>query len=85
MSDQREAPREDLDAPATVYDRGGNFLVPCKVQDISAKGAKLHLFKETALPTYFMLSLMPDGSERRLCARVWQLARVTGVRFVEKS
>jgi hypothetical protein len=28
---------------------------------------------------------MPDGSVRRLCSKVWQLALVAGVRFVEKQ
>ena len=29
--------------------------------------------------------IMPDGGGRRLCSKVWQLALVAGVRFVEKQ
>jgi hypothetical protein len=31
------------------------------------------------------MSLLPDGSGRRLCSKVWQLALIVGVRFVEKE
>ena len=30
-------------------------------------------------------SAAPDGSVRRLCSKVWQLALIAGVRFVEKQ
>ena len=53
-------------------------------RDISRSGARLELFKEAALPQYFLLSLLPDGSGRRLCSKVWQLALIVGVRFAEK-
>jgi len=37
------------------------------------------------LPQYFLLSVTPDGAARRLCSKVWQLALIAGVRFVERQ
>jgi hypothetical protein len=82
--DRRRERREALSAPATIYDKDGSFLFPCTVRDLSKSGGRLELFKEAVLPRYFLLSLLPDGSARRLCSKMWQLALVAGVRFVEK-
>ena len=82
---RRKEPREALAAPATIYDKDGSFLLPCTVRDLSKSGVRLELFKEAALPQYFLLSLLPDGSGRRLCSKVWQLALVVGVRLAEKQ
>jgi hypothetical protein len=82
--DRRRDPREAQSAPATVYDKGGNFLLPCVVRDLSRSGARLELFKEAALPQYIRVSLLPDGGGRRLCSKVWQVGLVAGVRFVEQ-
>jgi hypothetical protein len=83
--DRRRDPRETLNAPGTLYDKEGNFLLPCTIRDLSRSGGRLELFKDATLPRYFYLSTMPDGSVRRLCSKVWQLALVAGVRFVEKQ
>src|SRR3954463_10175002 len=83
--DRRRDPRETLNAPGTLYDKEGNFLLPCTIRDLSRSGGRLELFKDAALPRYFYLSTMPDGTVRRLCSKVWQLALVAGVRFVEKQ
>src|SRR5882724_7338493 len=82
--DRRKDSREALATPATIYDKVGSFLVPCTARDLSRSGARLELFKETALPQYVLVSLLPDGGGRRLCVKVWQLGLVAGVRFVEK-
>jgi len=82
---RRSEHREALDAPGTIYDKEGGFLAPCTVRDLSRSGGRLELFKESVLPQYFLLSLLPDGGGRRLCSKVWQLALVAGVRFVEKQ
>lgn len=82
---RRSEPRQTLNAPATIYAKVGNFLAPCTVRDLSRSGARLELFKESTLPQYFLLSLLPDGGGRRLCSKVWQLGQVAGVRFVEKQ
>ena len=84
-ADRRGDPRETLNAPGTLYDKDGNFLLPCTIRDLSRSGGRLELFKDAALPRYFYLSTMPDGSVRRLCSKVWQLALIAGVRFVEKQ
>jgi hypothetical protein len=84
-SNRRRDARETLNAPGTIYHKDGSFLVPCTVRDISRSGGRIELFKDTPLPQYFLLSVMPDGSARRLCSKVWQLALVAGVRFVEKQ
>jgi hypothetical protein len=83
--ERRKATREALDTPATIYDKDGSFLLPCKIRDLSKTGGRLELFKEAVLPQYFLMSLLPDGSGRRLCSKVWQLALIVGVRFVEKE
>jgi hypothetical protein len=83
--ERRRATREPLDAPATIYDKDGNFLLPCKIRDLSKTGGRLELFKDAVLPQYFLISLLPDGSGRRLCSRVWQLSLIAGVRFVDKE
>jgi hypothetical protein len=83
--ERRRAERETLDAPATIYDKDGNFLLPCKIRDLSKTGGRLELFKDAILPQYFLISLLPDGSGRRLCSRVWQLSLIAGVRFVDKE
>jgi len=80
----RKEPRSALAAPATIYDKDGSFLLPCTIRDLSRSGARLELFKESILPQYFLLSMLPDGSGRRLCSKVWQLSQVAGVRFAEE-
>ena len=77
--DRRKETREALAAPATIYDKDGNFLLPCTVRDLSKTGARLELFREATLPQYFLLSLLPDGGGRRLCSKVWQIALIAGV------
>jgi len=85
LDERRRDSRETLNAAGTIYHKDGSFLLPCMVRDVSRTGGRLELFKEAVLPQYFLLSLMPDGSGRKLCSRVWQLALVAGVRFVEKQ
>lgn len=82
-AERRDDVREPLDAAGTIYDKAGTFLAPCKVRDLSKTGVRLELFKEATLPRYFLLSLESDGSERRLCSKMWQLAAVAGARFAE--
>ena len=83
--ERRRAEREVLNAPGTIYDKDGNFLLPCLIRDLSKSGARVELLKEATLPQYFLLSLLPDGSGRRLCSKVWQIALIAGVRFVERG
>ena len=85
IDDRRRDPRETLNAPGTLYDKEGTFLLPCTIRDLSRSGGRLELFKDAVLPRFFYLSTMPDGSVRRLCSKVWQLALIAGVRFVEKQ
>ena len=84
-ADARTTPREMLGAPGTIYDKNGEFLLPCVVRDLSKGGGRLELFKDVGLPKYFHLSMMPDGSARQLCSKVWQLACVAGVHFIGAS
>jgi hypothetical protein len=83
--DRRRDPREALATPATIYDKDGTFLLPCIIRDLSKSGGRIELFKDAILPQYFLISLLPDGSGRRLCSKVWQLALVAGLRFAEKQ
>ena len=61
--DRRKATRQALAAPATIYDKDGNFLLPCTIRDLSKTGARLELFREAALPQYFLLSLLPGPGD----------------------
>jgi hypothetical protein len=81
--DRRQDGRESVSTAGTIYDKQGAFLLPCMVRDFSRTGARIELFKDATLPQYFLLSLMPDGSARRLCSRIWQLSGVAGIRFLE--
>ena len=83
--DRRTEQREALAMPATIYEKDGSFLLPCTIRDLSKSGGRLELFKEATLPQYFLLSMLPDGGGRRLCSKVWQVALIIGVRFVEKQ
>jgi hypothetical protein len=83
--DRREHPRERLDAPGTIYDKEGRFLLPCILRDLSKNGGRIEVLKDATLPQYFLLSMLPDGSARRLCSKVWQVSHKAGVRFVERS
>lgn len=84
LDNRRQESRDRLAAAGTIYDKVGNLVMRCVVLDLSKNGARLELPDGAALPRYFLLSLMPDGSARRLCGKVWQLVHVAGVRFVEK-
>jgi len=83
--DRRREQRQALATPATIYAKDGSFLFPCTIRDLSKSGGRLELFKEAILPQYFLLSMLPDGGGRRLCSKVWQLALVAGVRFVDSQ
>lgn len=84
LANARQEPRESLAAQGTLYHRDGTFLFPCGLRDLSHSGAKLELPNEATLPRYFFLSLMPDGSGRRLCSKIWQIDLLAGVRFIDK-
>ena len=81
----RAEPRYKLATPATIYAKDGSLLYPCTIRDLSKSGARLELLNEVVLPQYFFVSMLPDGSSRRLCSKVWQVVMVAGVRFVEKQ
>lgn len=81
---RRREPRAAISAPATLYDKDGRFHAPCIIRDLSRSGARLELFKEATLPRYFLVSMLPDGGGRRLCSKIWQLALIVGVRFVDR-
>ena len=83
--ERRQEPRELFAAPGAIFCKAGDFLFSCVMRDFSANGGRLELSEEAVLPRYFLLSLMPDGSNRQLCSKVWQLGHAVGVRFIEKD
>jgi len=83
--DRRKDTGQNQSVPGMIYDPDGNFLMRCIARDFSASGAHVTLSEDIQLPRYFLLSLMPDGSGRRLCSKVWQLALTAGVRFLQKE
>ncbi len=54
---------------------------PCKIWDISQKGAKLAILGEENVPEKFELWLRKDGSVRRHCRFVWRVGQNVGVSF----
>jgi PilZ domain len=84
LANARQEPRETFAAQGTLYHSDGTLLFLCGLRDLSRSGAKLELLNKTTLPRFFWLSLMPDGSARRLCSKIWQLDLLVGVRFIEK-
>ena len=83
--DRRKDTRQKQSVSGMIYNADGSFLVRCIAREFSASGAHVTLSEDMLLPRYFLLSLMPDGSGRRLCSKVWQLALTAGVRFVQKQ
>jgi len=81
----RKNPRFKIDTPGMIYDPKGIPLFACTVRDISATGAGLALSEDAPLPESFFLAFTRDGAVRRLCAPVWQLSVVAGVRFTDKA
>jgi hypothetical protein len=53
--------------------------------DLSAKGCRIELSQEIALPQFFVLSPANDWNNRRLCAKIWQIEARLGARFIEKQ
>jgi hypothetical protein len=84
LAKTRQEPREAFAGQGTLYHNDGTLLFLCNLRDLSPSGAKLELLSEGTLPRFFWLSLLPDGSARRLCSKIWQLDLVVGVCFIEK-
>lgn len=89
VDNERFAERRGCDFPATIFlpDRG--TTISCRVLDMSATGAGVHVsasqlggrFSGRTLPDKFWLRLPHDGSE--VCCRVaWQMRDRYGLRFV---
>ena len=81
----RKSPRFKIDTPGMIYNLEGAPLFACTVRDISASGAGLALSEDAPLPESFFLAFTRNGALRRLCAPVWQLSVVAGVRFTDGS
>jgi hypothetical protein len=79
--ENRKAPRKRLEAAAFLYTTDGRPLGECRLQDISAGGARLrHSIGE--LPDDLLLSLSRDGCVRRRCRIAWRGQDEMGVRFI---
>lgn len=55
----------------------------CKVEDLSASGAKLVLLDDVKLPDTFSITLNSTGRKRmHKCANRWQNGKTVGVEFL---
>jgi hypothetical protein len=84
-----------LDA-RTEFDRGlsarvvaidGSWTIPCIVQNISTRGAKLSVKQpmDDSQSNEFFLFFPAIGMTRRKCRRVWRLEETVGVSFVAEG
>ena len=79
----RRSPRQSVDRPAKIY-VGGTEPLPCRIRDISAGGAKLHVFWKGWLPNSFDLA-DAFSTSRRTVQVVWVDLSGVGVRFVDEG
>ena len=70
-----------MDRPARIVLAAGDE--PCRIQDVSAGGAKLTTAASSWLPTFFDLEDVFSGV-RHAVARVWSQHHFIGVRFLNK-
>jgi hypothetical protein len=80
--DQRKAPRRHVEAIGFLYTRDGRPLGECRMQDVSAGGAKLSYVIEGEVPDEVILSLSKRGTVLRRCAVAWRGKNQIGVRFI---
>src|SRR4051794_16630054 len=85
QNSRRQADRELFGAAGTLFCKNGNVLSSCVMRDFSSSGGQFELSEGTVLPRYFLLSLMPDGSQSQLCGKLWQLGCIVGVRFIQQN
>jgi hypothetical protein len=84
VNEQRKAPRRHVEAIGFLYTRDGHALGECRMQDVSAGGAKLsdlHLIAGE-VPDQILLSLSKRGTVLRRCAVIWRDKDRIGVRFL---
>ena len=79
VSERRRWPRQRYEAAGWIEHKGER--IACRVYDISEGGARLRGVP-VGIGNRFILSLTEDGSDARLCARVWQSEDDIGVRFL---
>jgi len=71
--------RRKLREDATIYD--GSAYISCRVEDISADGARLRLSKDAVIPPIFLL-MIPSTKFKRSCSVAWRDRDRIGVQFV---
>jgi hypothetical protein len=79
--EKRKSARRALALRAFLYTPDGWPLGECKLQDISASGARLAGLPEDDLPARFVLSLSRDARVRRTCTVKWQNDKEIGIEF----
>jgi hypothetical protein len=80
MADSRRAFRYKTERPARIVLKGGGST-PCKVLDVSTRGARLEMSETKKMPEEFFL-LIQGQSERLRCQVVWQNGATIGVLYV---
>jgi hypothetical protein len=77
---ERAAPRAATFRPGKIIFSGANEI-PCIIKDITAKGARVVLEGEAALPPQVTL-LMVQTAARQLAHVAWQKEREAGLTFI---
>jgi PilZ domain len=79
---RRKDARKVINAVGYLYTHDGWPIGECRVEDISAGGAKFAHTITDELPNSLILALSKDGNVRRRGELVWRKDNQVGVRFV---
>lgn len=80
LTDSRRAFRYKTDRPGRIVLKGGSST-PCRVLDVSTRGARLEMSEAKKMPEEFFL-LIQGQSQRFRCQIVWQNGAMLGVQYV---
>lgn len=78
---QRRHPRKALAYDAMLFSADGTRVGPCRVIDISQRGARIAIDPATELPDWLLLAFTRRGSVKRRCVQTWRRDWNVGLRF----
>jgi PilZ domain-containing protein len=80
LSEKRRDKRQTLTCPSFVVSENG-VRTDCQFEDISARGARIHVENSQTIPDNFMLVLSERSKLIRLCTVIWRGEKQVGVTF----
>ena len=78
MRDRRSAQRVTVEKVGSALT--AHFSAPCRIEELSKTGARLHFSHALVLPLKFILRFAEDGYEE-MVTMVWRKGAVVGVSF----